>query len=146
MNYQALADLLVSEGIGPAVPAGTAAQQLNTPSVSRYRTLTGHDLRLWAGANDLVHLLDDDAKGGGNGNSATRGKSQLAMMLLQAPDTALDLNEAEQLALVQTMPDSVIPQAAKDDLLARATELVSPATAAGLGEVTEGDINHVRAG
>lgn len=139
MDYTQLKQLLSTQGITDITSSAEAAAQLNSPTVTIYRALTGDDLMIWAAGNGADYLAIEQAAASGN------HLARMAMKLLDDSQRSLNITRADVQAwisgLVQT---GVLSQTGADAFFAIGAVQVSPAQAAGLGSPTEGDINFAR--
>ena len=94
--------------------AKTAFDAMSVEKVQTdYEKLTGSDLRIWAGMfADSYNALKVEAQ--------TNVVAEMAAILIQAPNSMMDLNKPEVQAMVAGMVPAVMSQESADWLYARA--------------------------
>lgn len=117
-----------------------AAAYLNDPANGTpvYGELTGNALRIWAAANPTDYAQLKAARDAGSVHA------EMAVLLVQTPDSVLDMSNPAIQALVEgLLQGGVLTQAGRDALYAAATEPRSLAQEHGL-TVTPNKIGQAR--
>ena len=107
-DYKAIADA------DPTGDLQAAFETMRNQTVSSYRALTGNELRLWSAANPTDYSRIKSA-------AAADVVSEIAFSLIQTPDSLLELNRPEVLAMVAAMVAAgIVSEQGRDALLAMA--------------------------
>ena len=100
-------------------PGGTlesALVTLQSMTVEVLNSVTSNVLTQWAAMNNVIVALETDV-------SATQGISKAALTILQRGNGSINLSNAENMTMLNSLVTSgVITQAMLDDLITRATK------------------------
>lgn len=109
----------------------------------RLRPLSSAELLAWAGRAGRLARIEQAAQSG-SGEPSSIAKA--ALRLISRDGTELDLNLPDRAGMLDALVAAgVLTAEEKADLCTLATQRISPAQAAGLGEVYEGHVTKARA-
>lgn len=137
MNYTELKSIILSLGYVSTDDPEAIREGLMTPSIQKYRPLTGDDLMLWAAGNESDYLaLEQSAANGVH-------LSRIAMKLLDDSQRTLNISRPDvQMWMTGLLQMGVLTQVGHDAFYAIGVQEVSPAVFHNLGNVNIGDIQN----
>lgn len=107
VNYKEIADEVDAKGYSDYLTAYTSMSQ---EVVESFGEINGNKLRIWAALNpvDYANL---------KGNAATNVVAEIALLLIQTPDSLLDLNETDVQNMIGYLQGAgIISEAGKNSL------------------------------
>ena len=142
MDYEKLWNLIEGAPFSE-LDAAACAAACGAKTVQRLRPLGSAEVLAWTGQAGRLARIEQAAA---SGSDELKSIAKAALTLVGRDEAQLDLNLPDRAGMLDALVTAgVLTAEEKADLRALATERISPAEAAGLGEVYEGHVAKARA-